>query len=465
MKQWPLVALTLFVITSPMMTACSPAVDPVAQAAAPVVPAEEPATSVQVAAAATGDIALVYSYTGDLLAKASVSVIPTAAGQIVSLLVEVGDELRAGDPIAVVDSRVYAAQLKQAEAGLEAAWLSVKKMEEGTRPEQIAAAQAAVQFARNAVNDVTDISDEERTSAVAALARAEAALGQAQADYDRIAWAGQVGMTPEALMLQQATIGYDAAQADYELQTNPSDLQLSPLMIQLAQAELALALALNPSTQSDFDLVNVQVKQAEAAVDLAQAQMDGTVIRAPFDGIVAEIYITEGSMVGPQSPAALLVSKELEVCFNVEESRISQVTEGQYAALQVTAYPGQDFPAVVISVAPIADANTHTFAVKVTPLDEENLLRSGMYADLSLLVEERQGTVLVPRAAVTEVNGQEVVYVVKDNLVERRAVTSGLSDSDNIEILTGLEADETIVTAGQAGLENGARVEVMAASD
>jgi len=465
MKQWPLVALTLFVITSPMMTACSPAVDPVAQAAAPVVPAEEPAISVQVAAAATGDIALVYSYTGDLLAKASVSVIPTAAGQIVSLLVEVGDELRAGDPIAVVDSRVYAAQLKQAEAGLEAAWLSVKKMEEGTRPEQIAAAQAAVQFARNAVNDVTDISDEERTSAVAALARAEAALGQAQADYDRIAWAGQVGMTPEALMLQQATIGYDAAQADYELQTNPSDLQLSPLMIQLAQAELALALALNPSTQSDFDLVNVQVKQAEAAVDLAQAQMDGTVIRAPFDGIVAEIYITEGSMVGPQSPAALLVSKELEVCFNVEESRISQVTEGQYAALQVTAYPDQDFPGVVTSVAPIADANTHTFAVKVTPLDEDNLLRSGMYADLSLLVEERQGTVLAPRAAVTEVNGQEVVYVVKDNLVERRAVTSGLSDSDNIEILTGLEADETIVTAGQAGLENGARVEVMAASD
>jgi len=272
-------------------------------------------------------------------------------------------------------------------------------------------------------------------------------------------------MTPEALTLQQATIGYEAAQAGYELQTNPSDLQLSPLMIQLAQAEMALALALNPFTQTDFDLANVQVKQAEAAVDLAGVQMDETVIRAPFDGIVAEIYVTEGSMVGPQSPAALFVSKELEVGFHVEESRISQVTEGQFAALQVSAYPGQDFPAVVTSVAPIADANTHTFAVKVTPLDEENLLRSGMYADLSLLIEERHGTVLVPRAAVTEVNGHKVVYVVKDTLVERRAVTSGLSDSGNIEILTGLEADETIVTAGQAGLDIGARVEVMAASD
>jgi HlyD family secretion protein len=465
MKQGPLVALTLFLIATPMMTACSPAADPVAQAAAPVVPAEEPAASVQVAIATTGDMAVVYSYTGELLPKASVSVIPATAGRIESVLVEVGDKLRAGDPIAIVESRVYAAQLKQAEAGLEAATLGLKKMQEGTRPVQIAAAQAAVQFARNAVNDVTDISDEERTAAVAAMAQAEAALRLAQADYDRIAWAGQVGMTREALMLQQATIGYDAAQAGYELQTNPSDLQLSPLMIQLAQAEMALALALNPFTQTDYDLANVQVKQAEAAVDLARVQLDETVIRAPFDGIVAEIYITEGSMVGPQSPAALFVSKELEVVFNVEESRISQVTEGQYAALQVTAYPDQDFPGVVTSVAPIADANTHTFAVKVTALDEDNLLRSGMYADLSLLVEERQGTVLVPRAAMTEVNGQEVVYVVKDNLVERRAVTSGLSDSDNIEILTGLEADETIVTAGQASLENGTRVEVMTAFD
>jgi HlyD family secretion protein len=442
------------------LTACAPMSqpEPVAQAAAPE---EVPAAPVEVAPVETGDIAVVYAYTGNVEAADSVDVMPGTAGRIGSVLVEVGDELKAGDPIAVVESDVYDAQLRQAEAGLEAARLGVAKMEEGTRPEQIAAAQAAVQFARNAVGDLTNVSDDERTTAVAALAQAEAALRLAQSEYDKIAWAGQVGMMPQALRLEQATIAYEAAKAAYELQTNPSDLQLSPLMAQLAQAELALALAKNPFTETDFEMARNQVRLAEAALDMARIQMHETTIRAPFDGVVAELYVTKGSMVAPQAPAALFVSKPVEIMLNVEESRISHVTQGQNAALRVTAYPGQDFPAVVTNVAPTADSQSHTFAVQVTPLDEDHLLRSGMYANVSLLIEEKQETLLVPRAALTELAGQETVYVVNgDNTVEQRAITTGLEEDDRVEILSGLTAGEEVVIAGQASLQDGTKVEV-----
>jgi HlyD family secretion protein len=455
--------LVLLLIAALPLTACNPITEPgtVVQAAAPPPEPEIPAAPVQIAEVETGDIAVVYSYSGDVQATHSVSVMPGAAGRIEAVLVEVGDELKAGDPIAVVESQIYQAQLKQAEAGLEAARLGLTKMEQGTRPEQLAAAQAAVQFARNAVNDLTEISDDERTAAVAALAQAEAALGLAQSEYDKIAWAGQVGMMPQALQLEQATIGYEAAKAAYELQTNPSDLQLSPLMVQLAQAELALALAKKPFTQTDFDLAQVQVKLAEAAVDLVNIQLEETTIRAPFDGVVAELYITEGSMAGPQAPVALFVSRQVEVTFNVEESRISQVKPGQNAALRVAAYPGQDFPAVVTSVAPIADQDSHTFVVKATPIDDDHMLRSGMFADLSLLIEEKQTTLLVPRAAVTEINGQETVYVVnEDATVERQAVKIGLESGGQLEILSGLSAGQQVVVAGHAGLKDGAKVEV-----
>jgi HlyD family secretion protein len=463
MQRWPFLALALLLVASLPLAACGAATEPAAQAAdSPVAPLDVPAVPVQIAPVGTGDIAQVYSYSGDIQAARSVNVMPVAAGRIESVPVKAGDELKAGDPIAVVESEVYAAQLKQAEANLEIAKLSLTKMEEGTRPEQVAAAQAAVQFARNAVNDLTGISDDERTAAAAALAQAEAGLRLAQSEYDKIAWAGQVGMTPQALQLQQATIAYEAAKAAYDLQTNPSDLQLSPLMVQLAQAELALALAKQPFTQTDFDLARARVKLAQAAVDMATVQMDETTIRAPFDGVLAELYVTQGNMVGPQASVALFVSKQVEAVFNVEESRVGNVSEGQNAALQVSAYPGQDFPAVVTSVAPVADKDSHTFVVKVTPVDEEHLLRSGMYADLSLLVEQKQAALLVPQAAVTEVNGQETVYVVKDdNTVEQRAVTSGLEDDGRLEILSGLAADEKVIIAGQAGLVNGARVEVM----
>lgn len=467
-QRWPFLTLALLLVVALPITGCGPVASSaagsateagVAQAAPP---ADEAAAPVQVASVEIGDISMVYSYTGDIQAADSVNVMPVAAGRIESVLVEVGDELKAGDPIAVVESQVYAAQLKQAEANRELARLGLAKMEEGSRPEQIAAAQAAVQFARNALNDLTNISDEERTAAVAAMAQAEAALRLAQSEYDKVAWAGQVGMLPQALQLEQASIGYETAKAAYELQINPSDLQLSPLMIQLAQAELALAMAKRPFTGTDFDMARARVKLAEAAVDLASIQMDETTMRAPFDGVVAELYITEGSMVGPQAPAALFISQQTEVVLNVEESRIGQVREGQNAALQVAAYLGQDFPAVVSSIAPAADQDSHTFLVKVTPLDEEHLLRSGMYADVSLLVEEKQAALLVPRAAVTEVNGQETVYVVKDDgTVEQRSVSTGLeADGDRVEILSGLTTDQQVVVAGQASLVDGARVEI-----
>lgn len=453
-----LLVLSLAALIS--LTACNPIPqpEPVAQAAAP---GEVPAAPVEVASVETGDISVVYAYTGNIESADSVNVMPGAAGRIEAVLVEVGDELQAGDPIAVIESDIYATQLKQAEAGLEAARLGLAKMEEGTRPEQIAAAEAAVQFTRNAVSDLTNISDDERTAAVAALAQTEAALRLAQAEYDKIGWAGQVGMMPQALQLEQATIAYEAAKAAYELQTNPSDLQLSPLMAQLAQAELALALAKKPFTETDLEMARNQVELAEAAVDMARIQLHETTIRAPFDGVVAELYVSEGSMSAPQAPAALFVSKPVEVVVNVEESRIGQVKVGQNAALQVAAYPGQDFPAIVTNVAPTADKASHTFAVQVTPLDEENLLRSGMYADVSLLIEEKQETLLVPRAALADVVGQTTIYVVNgDNIVEQRAVTTGLEEDDRVEVLSGLTAGEQVVIAGQSGLRDGTVVEV-----
>jgi HlyD family secretion protein len=467
MQRQSLVILSILLLATVMpLTACGPAANAsqpgVPQAAAPVEPR---AVTVQVAPVQSGAISVVYSYTGDVQPVDSVSVMPAAAGRVQSVQARVGDHLKAGDPIAVVESQVYAAQLKQAQANLDLAKLSLQKMEEGTRPEQIAAAEAAVQFARNSVNDVTTISDDERTTAAANLARSEAALRLAQSEYDKIAWAGQVAMTPQALQLEQATIAYEAAKAAYDLQTNPSDAQLSPLMAQLAQAELALAMAKNPYTQTDFDMARARIQQAESAVDMASIQLDETTIRAPFDGIVAELYVTEGNMVGPQAAVALFVSQQMEATFNVEESRISQIKEGQNAALRVAAYPGQDFPAVVSSVAPVADKNSHTFVVKVTPIDQEGHLRSGMYADLSLLAEEKQATLLVPRAAVAEVNGQPTVYVVnQDDTVEQRAVTTGLQDADRIEILSGLSADQTVVVAGQASLTDGAKVEVFSSN-
>jgi multidrug efflux pump subunit AcrA (membrane-fusion protein) len=444
-----------------LLSACSPAAQSAA-AQSPPTPTVQPPAPVEVATIQTGDIDQVFDYSGTLQAKQTVSLIPNASGRIESVLVQVGDEVKAGDPIAVIKHDTYEAQVEQAEAALTKARLNLAKMKEGSRPEKITAAQAAVDLARANVNDVANVNDNERTVAASNLANAETALRQAQAEYDKIAWAGDVGDTPQAAALEQATIAYQTALANYNLATNPSDSTLAPLMAQLSQAELNLALTLKPYRDIDIQMAQADVNQAEAAAKLAHLQLDETTIEAPFDGVVGELYITEGTTVGPQTPVAMFVSRSLEVLVNVEEERISNISENQNAGLNVVSYPGQSFPGVVTSVALVADSESHTFVVKVTPLDKEGLLRSGMSADVSLLAKGDQNALLAPRAAVTVIDGKNVVYVVKDdNSVEQRPVQTGLANNNHVEILSGLQAGDKVVVAGQSNLTDGAPVKIV----
>lgn len=212
----------LFCIIGAMLlvTGCNSSSEPVAQAAAPPDTDQETTVPVEIALVETGDISLVFSYSGTLQPKDEVNIMPGAAGRVESVLVELGDEVKAGDVMAVIEDDTYRAQIKQAEAALATARLNLAKMELGSRPEEIAAAQAAVELARAALNDVANISDDERTQAAANLARAEAALKKAQSEYDKIAWAGDVGSTPQALALQEATVAYESALANYNLGTS-----------------------------------------------------------------------------------------------------------------------------------------------------------------------------------------------------------------------------------------------------
>jgi HlyD family secretion protein len=419
---------------------------------------EQNSVPVEVALVESGDISLVFSYSGSLEPKDELNIVPGAAGRIAEVLVEVGDTVKKGDVLAVIEDDTYQTQVKQAEAAVEAAKINLAKMQIGSRPEEIAAAQAAVQLSKASLNDISNVDDDERTQAASNLAKAQAALKRAQTEYDKIAWAGEVGSTPQALALQDATISYETALAAYNKQTNPSDSQLAPSMLQVAQAELALALKVQPYRQIDFAQAAVGIKQAEAALEAAKLQIAETTIRAPFDGVISDLSITEGSRVSQQAPIAHLMSTELEANIGVQESLISQVKDGQDASLRVTAYPGQEFPGVVTSISPSADPQSRTFSAKVTPTDGQELLRSGMFADVSILAQENKNTILAPREAIVQGDSgqQPSVFVVnKDNSVEERTVTTGLYDDTRIEILQGLKAGEMVVVAGQPNLQAG----------
>jgi RND family efflux transporter MFP subunit len=154
-------------------------------------------------------------------------------------------------------------------------------------------------------------------------------------------------------------------------------------------------------------------------------------------------------------------SRPATIALDVDESHIAEVKNGLSASVGVSAYPSQVFTGTVTSVAPDADTRTHSFSVVVTAQDPQKQLRPGMFADVSLLTQLHPNALLVPAAAVVQQQNQPIVYVVKsDNTVEARPVKTGLADPNHVEILSGLQAGETVVTAGQSTLVNGASVNV-----
>lgn len=455
--------LILIVALALVIAGCAEGGSPFAQEPEGDVPTPTPTVErsipIEVTDVITGDISEVLAYTGNLGPEDDLDLMSRVIGQVDNVLVEVGDVVEQGDIIATIDRDTYLAQYRQAQASLTRAELNLAKMELGSRPEEMTAAQAAVQFATAALNDVANADSDERTQAAAQLASAEAALQKAQSDYDKIAWADDVGQTQEAVALQQATINYENALATYNIIVNPRDATLAPLMTQLAQAELNLALTRQPFRPIDFEIAQVDVDQAQAALDLANINLEDTSIEAPFDGVVAEVYISEGAMVG-QSALLRLISSNLEVSIDVDETRIGDVFVGQSATMNFSAYPGESFDGVVTEISPIADQDTRTFSVKVSPVDTEGKLRSGMFADVALLGTEQDGVPLVPVEAVFNNDGQSTVFVVAGERVEMRAVETGLSSSGLVEIRQGLEPGEAVVTAGQNNLQDGTKIEI-----
>jgi len=302
-------------------------------------------------------------------------------------------------------------------------------------------------------------------SAQASVAAAETAVAQAQRAYDRIragAKPEDIGVAEKAVASAQAQL--QSAQAKLaQLKASPTPEDIAIATAAVTQAESALALKKNPYTDRDLQSAQAQVAQAQAALDSAKAQLAEADVVAPFDGIVTQKLLSEGAIASAQSPLVVLASQAVEVAVTAEEARIGLIQPGLSTTLTVPAYPGQAIPARVSSVAPGADAKTHTFVVKVTPNDQDGRLKPGMFAEVKVTAQEQPKAVLVPKEGVFDRSGKSYVFVVADNKAALREIKTGLSDDQQVEAVSGVKPGEMVVVAGQASLSDGDAIRIAGA--
>jgi HlyD family secretion protein len=311
--------------------------------------------------------------------------------------------------------------------------------------------------------------------AQAQLDRATAALQQAQAAYDRVKDRTDVGLLPQALALQRATIDYEAAQASLDaarqeatptaleaaqarlaaararlrqLKAGPSadEVALAELRVALARAELD-RLAAGPSA-ADLRQAETTAQLAELALSRALADLEAATLVAPFTGTVLEVRAGPGEMIAAGTGLILLADgAHLQVEATVIEEDLPLVQSGQKVELFFDAQPEAQVLGSVARIVPRRLAGDRPlYPVFVISADLPEGLVAGMTADASIVVDSRQDVLRLPRALVrARSDGTAAVQVWTGDEIAERRVEVGLRGDLYIEILDGIAQGEEVV--------------------
>jgi len=225
-----------------------------------------------------------------------------------------------------------------------------------------------------------------------------------------------------------------------------------------------------PSVTGELQNVSVKVgDRVEEDQVLAQvdASRDGqtyrpSLIKAPIAGIVTSFTGVEGSMVAPSSPVAVIENLDnLEITISVIERYSTLISEGNKVIVTFDAIPGETFTATVTSLSPTIDSRTRTRTVKARLDVPEPRVISGMYANLNVIINTKDNVIVVPYSALSTSNDITSCYTVRDGKAVKTIVTTGIRESDKVEILSGLKAGDVLVVRGQGLLSDGTPVRIV----
>ena len=363
-------------------------------------PTVAPTIEVAPVAAAEQPIARFIRATGTLMAEEQADVAAETTGRVVSAPVERGTPVSQGAELVRLLSTETDAQLKEAEANA-------------------AQLEARLGLTAGATFDVNAVPEVQNAKAGAELAQAEFArikslLDQrvvSQSEYD------------------QRRTQAEAARQQYDAAKNGAAQQYQMLLA------------------------------ARARVALARKAVADTVVRAPFNGAVAQRLVSVGDYVTRGTKVAVVVRvNPLRVQLTVPEQFISAVSVGQPVNFEVDAYAGRQFQGTIKFVSPALQADQRALTIEATVPNPNGVLKPGLFATARIEQQAKTPGVLVPAAAVQVTSGTSRVYVVLGDHVEERIVTTGETVGDRIEITKGLKAGERVATRNVAQLADGTNV-------
>ena len=249
-------------------------------------------------------------------------------------------------------------------------------------------------------------------------------------------------------------IRLDGAIQEAELQQARANLALAQTNFQRSQELLERKFI----SQQALDSAAATLKVQQAAVQLAEARLAKTRVRAPFAGALGLRNISVGDYVKEgQDLINLEDIRTLRVDFRLPETYLARVAKGQSVELRSDAMPGQSFSAVLDAVDPQVDPSGRSLSVRARLDNAAGKLRPGMFVRVRLVFGERKGALMLPEQAIVP-GGQPAVFKVVEGKAKLTKVGLGTRRAAQVEVLSGLDSGDQVVTAGQLKLRDGAAV-------
>jgi HlyD family secretion protein len=347
-----------------------------------------------------------------------------ASGEVVKLPFDVSDSVKKDDLLVELNPIDEERVLRQAQVGLSAS-------------------EAKLQMARQNLDVAERTLKTDRVKGDAALTSAAVRAKDARSKADRLKQ-----LKDKALSSQEE---YDTAETA-AIQAAADHENAKAHMDELATQEIALELK-----RQDVKLAETDVESDRIALSIAQDRLRDTKVVAPMDGVVTARNVQTGQIIasgvsnvgGGTAVLTLSDLSHIYVLAAVDESDIGKVQLGQAADITADAYPGRKFKGKVVRIATrgVNASNVVTFEVKIEVEGEhKSLLKPEMTANVEIVVAAKPSALLVPVEAVVRKEGGLFATVVKDDgTTAEAAVTTGLSDGTNTEVLSGLAEGQTVI--------------------
>ncbi len=213
----------------------------------------------------------------------------------------------------------------------------------------------------------------------------------------------------------------------------------------------------------DFERVSAEFEAQKAQVALARLDLKYTDIKAPISGYVSERKVRVGNLVELHQPVYTITSYDpLLAVLHVPERELGVLRNGLEVTVRLDAFPQQEFKGKVIRISPVIDPATGTFRVTSEVRDPDQKVKPGLFGRVDIMHDMRLDVPLIPRSALIKEDEQSFVFVIgEDSSVIRRFIRTGYERNGDVEVIEGLVAGETVVTAGKGSLSDGSKVEVV----